>query len=198
MKTTETTLAALAALTLASGAQEGAGLGGDSPNSAAEVGVLPKQKEEMVKDYLLDGSERNPFARRNKAAAGGVEVDTESEEARIRAALESFSVSGLAKGGGGYSAQLGSIILEEGELIPRLIPGQVDDLRVTKVTPELVELTWVADEEAAKPRQVSLPVDLAARVGVVLPTAKPSSGAGATQQQLVYHTEPEKDTEQQP
>lgn len=156
----------------------------EAPATAAEVGVLPSQKEQMVQKYLVDSEERNPFATRTKGSAGKIAVDTQSEESRIRSVLESLSVSGISKGGSGYKAQLGSIILSEGELIPRLIPGQADDLRVTRITPKLVEITWVADEEALSPRQISLPVDLEPKVAVMLPTA--SSASGAAGGQLVY------------
>ncbi len=172
---------------------------GSGAESAAEVGILPAQKEEMTQKYLMDAQERNPFAKRIKVENTETEVDTQSEEARIRAALETFVVSGIAKGGDGYKVQLGSIILSEGEIIPRLIPGQSDDLRVSKITPERVEITWVADEEADLPRQVSLAVDLTAKVGVLLPTGQASApaapAAGAGGQQFVFQSEedPEED-----
>jgi hypothetical protein len=165
-------------------------LPGSGVESAAEIGILPKQKEEMTQKYLMNADERNPFAKRIQKSKGTAAVDTENEESRIRAALETFSVSGIAKGGSGYKAQLGSIILSEGELIPRLIPGQSDDLRVTKITPELVEITWVADENADRPRQVSLAVDMGAKVGVILPVGR-SSAAPAGKTQLVYQSDEE-------
>lgn len=159
---------------------------------ASEIGILPKQKEEMTQKYLMNADERNPFAKRIQKSKGTASVDTESEESRIRAALDTFSVSGIAKGGSGYKAQLGSIILSEGEMIPRLIPGQSDDLRVTKITPELVEITWVADEDADRPRQVSLAVDLGAKVGVILPVGR-APAAVAAKTQLVYQADEDSD-----
>ena len=172
-----------AALSAGAFAQAPALLIGEAAETAAEVGVLPEQKEKMIQQYTLTDEEHNPFAVRTKGVKGKVAVDTQSEESRIRSALESFAISGISKGGSGFKAQLGSIILSEGELIPRIIPGQTDELRVTKITPKFVEVTWVGDEEAAAPRQVTLPVDLEPRVAVMLPGANTGGGAKG---QLVY------------
>ena len=152
--------------------------------SVEEAGVLPNEKEQMLKGFVLKQAERNPFADRAKGEKGIPADDSQSEDSRIRMALESFSVSGIAKGNNGYKAQLGSMILSEGKLVPRLIPGQSDDLRVTKITPELVEITWVADEEAAKPRKITLEIELEPKVGVLLPTAS-RDGSGVVEK-LVY------------
>ena len=162
-------------------------------SSVEEIGVLPHQKEKMIKGFVLKQAERNPFADRAKGEQGLPAEDSQSEDSRIRMALESFAVSGIARGQGGYKAQLGSIILREGKLVPRLIPGQSDDLRVTKITPELVEITWVADEEAAKPRKITLEIDLGPRVGVLLPTAS-KDGSGVVEK-LVYATTKEVESE---
>jgi hypothetical protein len=156
-------------------------------------GVLPHEKGSMIKAFILKQEERNPFADRTKGDKGQPAEDSQSEDSRIRIALGSFSVSGIARGTDGYKAQLGGIILREGNLIPRLIPGQSDDLRVTKITPELVEITWVADEEADKPRKITLEIDLDPRVGVLLPTA--SQGGSNVAAQLVYASMEEPDPE---
>lgn len=162
-------------------------------SSVAEIGVLPHEKEKLINGFVLKQAERNPFADRAKGDKGLPSEDSQSEDSRIRLALESFSVSGIARGQGGYKAQLGSIILSEGKLVPRLIPGQSDDLRVTKITPELVEITWVADEEAAKPRKIILEIDLTPRVGVLLPMA--TKGGPGVVEKLVYASTEETDSE---
>jgi len=161
--------------------------------SVEGIGVLPHEKESMIKAFVLRQEERNPFADRTKGEKGQPAEDSQSEDSRIRLALESFSVSGIARGQDGYKAQLGGIILSEGNLIPRLIPGQSDDLRVTKITPELVEITWVADEEADKPRKITLEIDLDPRVGVLLPTAAKDGSSVAAR--LVYASNEESDPE---
>ena len=161
--------------------------------SVEEPGVLPNEKEQMLKGFVLKQAERNPFADRAKGEKGIPADDSQSEDSRIRMALESFSVSGIARGNNGYKAQLGSMILSEGKLVPRLIPGQSDDLRVTKITPELVEITWVADEEAAKPRKITLEIELEPKVGVLLPTVS-RDGSGVVEK-LVYATTEEVEQE---
>jgi hypothetical protein len=161
--------------------------------SVEEIGVLPQEKEKIIKGFELKQAERNPFADRARGDRGLPSEDSQSEDSRIRLALESFSVSGIARGQRGYKAQLGSIILSEGKLLPRLIPGQSDDLRVTKITPELVEITWVADEEAAKPRKITLEIDLDPRVGILLPTVS-KDGSGVVEK-LVYASMEETDSE---
>jgi len=179
----------------------GSVIAGDAPDpitapviqSVEEPGVLPNEKEQMLKGFVLKQAERNPFADRAKGEKGIPADDSQSEDSRIRMALESFSVSGISRGNNGYKAQLGSMILSEGKLVPRLIPGQSDDLRVTKITPELVEITWVADEEAAKPRKISLEIELEPKVGVLLPTAS-RDGSGVVEK-LVYATTEEVEQE---
>ena len=161
--------------------------------SVEAPGVLPNEKGQMLKGFVLKQAERNPFADRAKGEKGIPADDSQSEDSRIRMALESFSVSGISRGNNGYKAQLGSMILSEGKLVPRLIPGQSDDLRVTKITPELVEITWVADEEAAKPRKISLEIELEPKVGVLLPTAS-RDGSGVVEK-LVYATTEEVEQE---
>ena len=146
-------------------------------SSAEEVGLLPAQKSAEAAASRVVPDTRNPFASRTKSTGGPVVADQQTEESRIRAVLEKFIVNGTAKAdGGGYSAQAKGLILREGELLPHLLKDQVDDLRVTKVTPRLVEITWVGDEDATQPRQISLPIDMTATVAVVLPTPEKGSG----------------------
>lgn len=162
--------------------------------TAAEVGVLPKERENRIKKYLIDTeTDRNPFAARTKEVSTELAEDTQSEAAKLRALLQKMSVSGIAKGGSGYKANLSGIILEEGEKLPRLIAGQTEDLRVTKITPQEVEITWIDEGGADNPDQILLPVDLEPRVGIMLPgTPKTSAGTRGT---LVYHQNEEAEGE---
>ena len=54
--------------------------------------------------------------------------------------------------------------------MPRLIRDQTDDLKVTEITSSKVQITWVGDEEADKPRVMTIPIELEPKVGVVLPS----------------------------
>ena len=152
--------------------------------SAEGFGVLPKKKKEAIKEYLLVSKERNPFAIRAKAEQIISGADSQTEEAKIRSVLEKLHVSGVAKGIHGYKVQLGGVILVEGKKIPKLINEQTDDLIVTKITPSMIEITWVGDEEADKPRQLTIAVDLEPKVGIVLPI--PSNNNSSSSSQLVY------------
>ena len=70
MKTSKTIIAVSAALVANAAAQAPPALGvAEAPATAAEVGVLPTQKEEMVQKYLVDAEERNPFATNNPVTA---------------------------------------------------------------------------------------------------------------------------------
>ena len=67
---------------------------------------------------------------------------------------------------------------------PRIIEGQSDDLMVKNISPTNIEISWVGDEEADKPRVMLIPVDLDPKVGVVLPlNSKNNESAGS---RLVY------------
>jgi hypothetical protein len=146
---------------------------GKQAAAAEDIGVLPDQKTAMALKSTVDPEARNPFAARTIDEGLTIVQDTRSEEGRIRAVLDGFIVNGIAKSSnGGYSAQLESIILKEGQLLPRLLKDQVDQLRVTKITDRLVEITWVGDEDAEKPRQVAMKVDMTPTVEVVLPQPK--------------------------
>ena len=146
--------------------------GGAAAKTAEEVGILPEQKRATADASRLEPETRNPFVTLTDPTPGPSKKDTQSEEARIRNVLEKFLVNGIAKGPDGkFTGQMqGGIILKEGELLPRVIEGQVDDLRVTKINPKLVEITWVADEDADKPRKITMAVDMSPTIAVMLPS----------------------------
>ena len=156
-------------------------------------GVLPKKKKEALKGHMIVSKERNPFAIRAKKEQMISGSDSLTEEAKIRSVLEKLHVSGVAKGDHGYKIQLGGVILAECKKIPKLINEQTDDLIVTKITPSMVEITWVADEEADEPRQLTIAVDLKPKVGIVLPA--PSNNGSPNPSQLVYLNEEDSETD---
>ena len=58
----------------------------------------------------------------------------------------------------------------------RIMDGQSDDLIVKEISSKKIEIVWAGDEEADKPRVMSISFDLEPRVGVVLPVnPKPKS-----------------------
>lgn len=157
---------------------------GDESKDDGSFGVLPSQKKQQLMVFILDDKDRNPFViakEENKIVEG---VSSHSEETKIRSILESLKVNGISRGDNGYKVQLGGLILKPGRLLPRIIEGQSDDLMVKNISPTNIEITWVGDEEADKPRVMLIPVDLDPKVGVVLPlNAKNDESAGS---RLVY------------
>ena len=139
----------------------------DESKENGSFGVLPGQKKQQLMVFILDEG-----------------VSSHSEETKIRSILESLKVNGISRGDNGYKVQLGGLILKPGRLLPRIIEGQSDDLMVKNISPTNIEITWVGDEEADKPRVMLIPVDLDPKVGVVLPlNAKNNESAGS---RLVY------------
>tara|TARA_B100000902_G_C27070023_1_gene793531 strand:+ start:109 stop:723 length:615 start_codon:yes stop_codon:yes gene_type:complete len=135
------------------------------------LGISPKEKKEQILASILTDEERNPFV----VSKNDVDIEdgtnsSYSEETKIRTILESLVVNGISRGTNSYKVQLGSIILEEGKILPRLIRDQTDDLKVTEITSSKVQITWVGDEEADKPRVMTIPIELEPKVGVVLPS----------------------------
>ena len=157
---------------------------GDESKDNGSFGVLPSQKKQQLMVFILDDKDRNPFViakEENKIVEG---VSSHSEETKIRSILESLKVNGISRGDNGYKVQLGGLILKPGRLLPRIIEGQSDDLMVKNISPTNIEITWVGDEEADKPRVMLIPVDLDPKVGVVLTlNAKNDESAGS---RLVY------------
>ena len=156
----------------------------DTSKEKGSFGVLPSQKKQQLMVFILDDKDRNPFViakEENKVVEG---VSSHSEETKIRSILESLKVNGISRGDNGYKVQLGGLILKPGRLLPRIIEGQSDDLMVKNISPTNIEIMWVGDEEADKPRVMLIPVDLDPKVGVVLPlNAKNNESAGS---RLVY------------
>lgn len=137
----------------------------------SNLGILPKQKKERILAFTLNDEERNPFViSKNDIDVEDGTNSSYSEETKIRTILESLVVNGISRGAHSYKVQLGGLILEEGKILPRLISDQTDDLKVTEITSSKVQITWVGDEEADKPRVMTIPIELEPKVGVVLPS----------------------------
>ena len=141
-----------------------------------DIGVLPEQKKKRLMNFIIGDKDRNPFVVPKKEAAVVQGVNSHSEETKIRTILESLKVNGISKGKDGYKVQLGGIILSQGRVLPRIMDGQSDDLIVKEISSKKIEIVWAGDEEADKPRVMSISFDLEPRVGVVLPVdPKPKS-----------------------
>ena len=145
---------------------------GQMDEQKSNLGILPKQKKERILEFTLTDEERNPFViSKNDIDVEDGTNSSYSEETKIRTILESLVVNGISRGAHSYKVQLGGLILEEGKILPRLISDQTDDLKVTEITSSKVQITWVGDEEADKPRVMTIPIELEPKVGVELPSA---------------------------
>ena len=134
---------------------------------AAAVGMLPYQK----RGDTLDKDERNPFAVRVEKKQNVSTTDGTTEESKLRGRLNQMRVQGISRGEGGYRAQVGGLILEEGRMVPQLIANQTDVLKVSKVSEKTVEITWVNEEGAEEPRKHILALDIRPMVRSALPAA---------------------------
>ena len=144
---------------------------GHTNDENESLGISPKEKKEQILAFIISDEERNPFViSKNDVDIEDGTNSSYSEETKIRTILESLVVNGISRGTNSYKVQLGSIILEEGKILPRLIRDQTDDLKVTEITSSKAQITWVGDEEADKPRVMTIPIELEPKVGVVLPS----------------------------
>jgi hypothetical protein len=119
---------------------------------------------------VLPEGQRNPFG----AAAAPAEeeqemVAAETEEAKLRRILGKMRVTGLSGSPGSYSVVVGSMVLREGEKLPRLYANQAEELRVDSVTTNEVILTFTERVSGIPPRSMILRFDLSPQVRSVLP-----------------------------
>lgn len=127
------------------------------PSAAAppSIGLLPQDKTPVE----VDDSERNPFGKKVVKTAEAM-VETESEEQKIRALVEKLPFGGITRGYGVVKVLLGSFMLEKDGLLPDVIPGQTERLRVMEVSEKHVELGFVEEDGSVSSRLIKLSFDL--------------------------------------
>jgi len=146
------------------------------------IGILPGFKQGAD----VSPTERNPYA--DRVEDHNAVADRESEAARIIQVLESLRVRGVVRDPSGNvrSVLLGDIALKQGRELPQLLPSQVDQLVVSKVSNKEVEITWKT--EAGKPvpdgRRLAFELDDRPRVEVILP-GQPEVSEEAKQRALL-------------
>lgn len=133
------------------------------------VGMLPGEKVAIK----VEEAERNPFGLRVVQTTEAPKEDTGSEETEIRTVVESLTVKGVTKSGGRVQVLLGSFALEEGKLMPELIPDQTEKLRVLTLTEEKAELGFVEKNGSVGGRTIVLRLDFT-------PSVRYKVGPGAT------------------
>lgn len=136
-----------------------AAMGMEAPAPAASfnptrpIKMRPPQKRAL----LLKESERNPYARRNPHEEVAAQETINAEEIRIRNHIASMRVAGRSTGPNGMRVLLGDLILEEGRILPQLIEGQSEGLRVIDVNEDTVVLGWI-DAENGNPTGKSMQI----------------------------------------
>jgi len=140
------------------------------------VGLLPQDKAPVE----VAGEERNPFG---KHVTKGPEaaVETVSEESVVRAVISRLPMGGITRGYGVNKVLLGSFTVEEGEILPDVIPNQTEKVKVLMVSSDKLELGFVDKDGTAEVRKMILSFDLKPVVRFKLGGAPaPASKEGAT------------------
>lgn len=152
-----------------------------------KIGFLPQDKADLKPEDALDMKLRNPFAdQKKKTVAVKPAESAETEESKIRAFFDKQTISGVMKLGEKYAVTLGRLALEPGQIIPHIIPGQTQILRVIRVDEKVLEIGWVeeAGYDTAVPRKILKKIDLAPKVSQLLASAE-----GLTESAQMYLTD---------
>lgn len=147
-----------------------------SPAATYSPGRVITMKPSDKRPLVVKANERNPYARRAPGREELNEDGESAEETQIREVLTSLPVSGQSLGKNGLRILLGDIILEQGRLLPSLLPDQSENLRVLEVNPESIVFAWL-DVETGEPTGKTL------QIGYDLTPSVSYSLAGQTLQQ---------------
>jgi len=115
----------------------------------------------------LREGERNPFGQQISVQPQIVE-ESESEEARLRRIVSSVKISGVSESAGKKRVLLGSMILQVGDILPPLIRGQQESLRVSSIDSERILLAFVERDPGIESRQITIPLEMTPRVNQFL------------------------------
>jgi len=149
----------------------------------SDIGLLPQDKTPEV----LEASEPNPFGIRVKQGPTTAVVVAESEETRIRGAIDRMALGGMTRGYGVTKILLGPHMVAAGETLPDVIPRQTERIEVIAVSDDKVELGFVEKNGEVGERIILLGVDLKPVVRYRLHNAAPAvSGEGAVPFEGVY------------
>lgn len=127
------------------------------------VGRLPVQRQGVV----VQEGEGNPygFPVQKKKEATAVKRQF-SQEDQIREVLKALPVTGVI--GNGRKVLLGDLILEEGEFVDDVLPGQTERLLVKEITDSKILIEWVEEFRRKNARNMKIQIDLKTRVQVLL------------------------------
>lgn len=118
--------------------------------------------------------ERNPFgllAVPPPEEKEAVKIQVETEEMKLRRILGNMRITGVSGQAGNRRVLLGSMLLAEGDPVPRLFHNQGEVLRVDSISDRSVVLSFVERKQQSDqpPRTVALGIDLGPRVRSLLP-----------------------------
>ena len=148
------------------------------------MGLTPDQKEAI--SVALE--EFNPFAIIiDKNVVEERFEDVSANEQRIRSVFKDLGVSGVTKSGTGYKVLIGDMILREGQIVPSVIPNQIEQLEVLSISDEEMVIGWVENEsngnrnrrKSDAGRKLSIPISRGAKVTPRLPRSVPQDGGTA-------------------
>ncbi|CAN5408375.1 hypothetical protein BH09VER1_BH09VER1_09860 [soil metagenome] len=137
----------------------------------SEIGFLPEEKVGVT----VPATERNPFGKRVVKAPDAPIEEKGSEETQIRGIVTKLECGGIIRGGGKTKVLLGSFQVEEGGILPSVIPDQMEKLKVVAIKKDRVEMVFVEQDGKPELRTVSVPFDLGPNVHYKL------NGAGHTE-----------------
>lgn len=132
---------------------------GPAAYAISPVGILPEDKAPVV----VAESERNPFGKK-PVKLETVEEDVEDEESKIRNVIEKLPISGVMQGRTGTKVLLGTLVVEEGRMLPPVIPRQQEKIKVMSVSAEKVELAFVEPSGETGLRKVMITLDVRPKI----------------------------------
>ncbi len=142
------------------------------------VGILPLQRQGYD---VVD--EPNPYTLLSQKKKQAVTKREFSQEDRIREVLSGLQVTGVVNNG--RKILLGDMILEEEEILPKVLPDQTEELIVKEITEQYLDLEWIEKKRARrsavnkKPRMMRIPIQMRTRVEALV---KGQTGGGGSKQ----------------
>lgn len=131
-----------------------------SRGAPSEIGFLPEEKVGIT----VPPTERNPYGKRTVKAPEAVAEEKGTEETQIRDIVLKLTCGGMIRGGGKTKVLLGSFQVEEGAILPQVIPDQKEKLKVVAINKERVDLVFVEPDGKPETRKITVPYDLGANV----------------------------------
>ncbi len=144
-----------------------------------EIGILPQQKAALA----ISSSERNPFGKKPPKKVDQAKAPVESEESKLREVIGELPLAGIVESRGTVQVLLGSISLKGNDLLPALISGQTEQIRVTSITATEVVLGFVEADGTANNRKIRLNIDLTPAVRYKLGGASATAPKDETKQE---------------